>query len=184
MRWRRSAGTTAQGCAPRGGCVSACFAAPALTHAARRCCAQIGGTQRYPWQEKLWEKSFEAAMKRLPLAVGVPGDTSDSGGDSSDSDIDDEAAPKDGDVAQARALRAGAPAARRTHGAAGGGRRLTRLPGATQAAVRRGRAAGASSSSSSDGDADEVLRHGVEVGRDGIFVSGAHCSRARVALRR
>ena len=159
-------------------------AAPALTRAARRCCAQIGGTQRYPWQEKLWEKSFEAAMKRLPLAVGVPGDTSDSGGDDSDSDSDDEAAPKDADAAQARALRAGAAAAERMRGAANGGRRLTRLPGSAQAAARRGRAGGASSSSSSDGEADEVLRHGEAVGRDGIFVSGACCGCARVALRR
>ena len=109
MRSRRSAGTTAQGCAPNGGCVSARVSAPALTRAGRRCRVQIGGTQRYPWQEKLWEKSFEAAMKRLPLAVGVPGDTSDSGGDDSDSDSDDETAPKDVDVAQARALREGRP---------------------------------------------------------------------------
>jgi hypothetical protein len=161
----------------RGGYASARAPPPALTRAAVRLAPQIGGTKRYPWQEKLWEKSFDAAMKSLPLAMGVPGDSSDSGGSDS-SDSDDEPAGCNGDVAQARDLRGRARcAARARHAACGGCRLLTPPPRATQAAARRGRGAGASSSSGSEGEGAQVLRHGEAVGRDGIFVSGALRSR-------
>jgi hypothetical protein len=89
--------------------------APPLTRARARTRTQIGGTQRYPWQEKVWEKSFDAALSRI--GAGVPGDTSSSGGDdSSSSDSGEDDAPGGGaaEEAQARA-RARGLAAQRSH---------------------------------------------------------------------